>query len=77
MFVLCVLCHWSSLQHDIRKIAHTNTFVRHLKFYFFNHYFLRIGLAYGFMLYVTFCVKSVISYWTVNIVISVQYAYIG
>ena len=30
---------WNSLPNDIRKITHSNTFKRHLKFYFFNHYF--------------------------------------
>jgi len=30
---------WNSLPYDIRKITDINTFKRHLKVYFFHHYF--------------------------------------
>ena len=63
----------NSLPYDIRKIADTNTFKRHLKFYFFNQYFyIYMPGLWFFMLYVMFYGKSVIRYWTVIIVISVH-----
>ena len=60
----------NSLPYDIRKITDTNTFKRHLEFYFLIIIFT-YRLGYGSALYVMFYIKSVICYWTVSIVTGV------